>query len=128
MKKRIIVVIILYLSISIFIGIMIASAGVAMSPKLANISAWLVCGKSEYVIEKSHYSYKPGQSGYELFFYCSEGKRKEDRLNVIHVLGVTAAMYSAIVLGILLILSPLFLPKFFRFRDEIRRLSGKGKE
>ena len=110
---------------SLFWGVMIASAGVALFPKLANVSAWFVCGKSEYVIDKTHYSYRPGQSGYYLTFYSSEERRPEDEIHPLLVTGASALIYFFFLLIITIGISPLYFRKFAGWVETVLRNNGR---
>jgi hypothetical protein len=101
-----------FVSIGIFFGIMISSVGVSLFPKLANVSAWVLCGQSRYIIVKQDYSYKPGQTGYYLTFYSSPEKRPEDEVDLLHILLVDFLIYTIGALIILSFFIPLFRKKF----------------
>lgn len=110
---------------SLFWGVMIASAGVALFPKLANVSAWFVCGQSEYVIDKTDFSYRPGQSGYYLTFYSSEERRAEDEIHPLLVTGASALIYFIILLIISIGISPLYFRKFAGWVEAILRNNSR---
>ena len=57
------------LPVSLFVGLMFATAGVAVHPPLAFVATPFVCdGIAE--VESQHYSYRPGQSGVTRTLWC----------------------------------------------------------
>ncbi len=91
--------------ISLFVGVVILSIGIgsAITPMQA-ISAPLVCGENALELEKDYYSYKPGQSGYTITWYCVDeaaGTRQDRTFPVVLASGV---IYSLVifVLGVIL--------------------------
>lgn len=92
------------LLVSLFVGLMIATAGGAIYPPIVTVAAPLAC-KGEVVTESHRYSYKPGQQGVTREIYCKEpnGERKEITFQVI---GYAFLLYSgalfALGLGVVL--------------------------
>jgi len=80
------------LGISMFAGIVILSIGIgaAITP-MQGISAPIVCGSDQLELEKQYYSYKPGQSGYTITWYCVEratGQKRDKTFPIILTSGV----------------------------------------
>ena len=91
------------LSVSLFVGLMLATAGTAIHPPLVRVAAPLACDGA-FVIESSRYSYKPGQSGIEHHYYCvrAQGGREEITLRAIFM---AFLVYSAAALVVCLLLA-----------------------
>ena len=99
------------LPISLFIGVMIASAGVAVHPPIAFIATPLVCS-GEVEVESQNYSYRPGQSGVTRTIYCLSGSAggKPAREDITtKAIGASFLAYSAIAFLLLrfLVVPPL---------------------
>ena len=71
------------LGISLFVGVIIQAVGIgaAITP-MQSVSGPLICGDNQLELQKDYYSYKPGQSGYTITWYCvdEETGAKEDRM------------------------------------------------
>lgn len=81
---------------SLFIGLMIASAGTAIYPGVTAIAHPLICS-GEVVYESRYYSYRPGQQGVQRFIYCQSGGAKGSREEITwSAIGVSFLLYSAI--------------------------------
>jgi len=105
--------IIFIMVISLFCGLMVASAGLAIYPPLVKITEPIV-GKIR--IESEDYSYKPGQSGTSISFYLVNNKgAEEDR--TLYCGFIAFLIYSVIIFI-------LFLA--YRFIS-ILRLGGKSE-
>lgn len=59
------------IGMSLFVGLMTATAGIAIYPPLTNITAPLAC-EGEFTIESKTYSKYPGESVVTHTFYCQE--------------------------------------------------------
>lgn len=105
----------IYLSVALFIGLMFASAGVAVHPPLGNPAAAILCD-GRYEVESRSYSYRPGQSGVSRTFYCERDGRREDIS--MAVIGTSFVLFS---LGAALLLLPLMLPLRRRLADALDR-------
>lgn len=91
------------LSVSLFVGMMFATAGTAIHPPLVRVAAPLACD-GEFVIESSRYSYKPGQSGTEHHYYCVQGPAGVREEVTLRAIFMAFLVYSAgaFVVGLLL--------------------------
>lgn len=108
----------IYLSITLFIGLMVATAGVAVYPPLGNPAGALFCD-GRFSVESRNYSYRPGQSGVARNFYCErDGAREEISMTV---LGGSFLIYS---LGATLLLLPLAWPLRRRLADALDQRSA----
>jgi hypothetical protein len=82
-------------------GAMIASVGVVVFPHLADVSAFILYGQKSYNIEKTNYSYKPGQTGmYLTFIYLDkeDGKIVPKEGNILLIFLVCTAVYGSLTL------------------------------
>ena len=78
--------------VSLFIGLMIATAGGALHPPLLAVAAPVLCD-GDMDISSQNYSYKPGQSGTNHTIRCErEGRVQEVTLRAI---GVSTLIYGA---------------------------------
>ncbi len=59
------------LAMSLFAGLMIATAGVALYPPLVKVTAPLACG-GDFTIESQRFNPSPGESVVTHKFYCQE--------------------------------------------------------
>jgi hypothetical protein len=86
----------------LFIALMLASAGVAIWPKLAAPGAAILCG-GEVVYESYGASYRPGEYTVTRQIYCESGTGKDATRDEItfSAMGVSFLVYSA---GIFLLL------------------------
>ena len=103
-------ILIVVLPVSLFIGLMLATAGVAVYPPIAFIASPLVCS-GEVEVVSQNYSYRPGQSGVTRTFYCASGnvggKPVRDDIT-FKAIGASFLVYSAIAFVLLrLLLVPL---------------------
>lgn len=90
------------LAVSLFVGLMLATAGGAVYPPLYRAGAALACDGT-FEIESQRYSYKPGQSGVQHTIHCRDahgGARAEITLRAI---GAAFLVYSgaAFALGLI---------------------------
>ena len=86
------------LGISLFVGVIILAVGIgaAITP-MQGVSGPLVCGDNQLELQKDYYSYKPGQSGYTITWYCvdEETGAKEDR--TFPVILASGVIYSLVL-------------------------------
>ena len=115
---------------SLFVGLMIASAGVAVHPPLAFIATPLVCS-GEVEVESQSYSYRPGQSGVTRTIYCLSGAQggKPAREDItFKAMGASFLVYSLLAFVALQLLWWLLRPRvaglFRRKRDGLLRDAG----
>ena len=64
------------LPVSLFIGLMIATAGTAIYPPITGLATPLICS-GEVVHQSQRYSYQPGQQGITRTIYCRTGGAKD---------------------------------------------------
>ncbi len=97
--------------ISLFIGLMIATAGFAIYPPVANIATPLVCD-GEAVHESFGSSYRPGQYSVSRTISCVSGGPKGAREDItMKTMGVAFLLYSAIAFVLLVLLGMLLRRK-----------------
>ncbi len=102
------------LAISLFIGLMIATAGGAVYPPLIKVAAPFVC-EDEFVIESSRYSRGPGHSGVERKFFCVDAPTGARQEVTLYAVFIAFLVYSAMVFAAALaVLTPL---SFIMFRS-----------
>lgn len=91
------------LSVSLFVGLMLATAGTAIHPPLVRVAAPLACD-GQFVIESSRYSYKPGHSGTEHHYYCVQLQTAVREEITLRAIFMAFLVYSAgaFVVGLLL--------------------------
>lgn len=96
-------------SIALFVGLMLATAGTAIYPRLAHPGAALICS-GEIAYESFGSSYRPGEYTISRHIYCRTGSGKgagQDEIT-FKAIGVSFLIYSAasfvllILLGILM--------------------------
>lgn len=87
---------------SLFVGLMIASAGTAIYPRVAAVGAALLCS-SEVVYESHGQSYRPGEYTVTRQIYCQSGSGKGAAREEItfRAIGIAFLIYSAIAFLIL---------------------------
>jgi hypothetical protein len=92
------------LPVSLFVGLMIATAGTAVWPPLTGVATTLIC-RGEVVHESEYWSVRPGEQGISRTIYCDrgEGGREDVTLSAI---GGSFLVYSGLtfaVLGVLVV-------------------------
>ena len=98
---------------SLFVGLMIATAGVAVHPPIAFIATPLVCS-GEVEVESQNYSYRPGQSGVTRTIWCLSGGQggKPAREDItFKAIGASFLIYSAIAFVLLQLLWWMLRPR-----------------
>ncbi|MCA1613376.1 MAG: SHOCT domain-containing protein [Acidobacteria bacterium] len=92
------------LGASLFIGLMIASAGGAVYTPLYRAAAPFACD-GEFSVESRRYSYKPGQSGVEHRIYCRD-KTTGARADItFYAIFIAFLVYSGLTFAALLAVS-----------------------
>ncbi|HKR25765.1 MAG TPA: SHOCT domain-containing protein [Allosphingosinicella sp.] len=90
----------LVLPVSLFVGLMIASAGTALYPPVTRIAAPLVCSGGTLVYESHGASYRPGEHIVTRTIYCARGgagPKSGAREDVtLSAAGASFLIYSAI--------------------------------
>ena len=107
---------------SLFIGLMIASAGTAIYPRVAAVGAALLCS-GEVVYESHGQSYRPGEYTVTRQIYCrsGEGKGAAQEEITFRAIGIAFLIYSAIAFLLLrFVAAPLLR------RRVARALEGSG--
>jgi hypothetical protein len=114
------------LPVSLFIGLMLATAGVAVYPPMAFVAKPLICS-GELTVESQNYSYRPGQSGVTRTFWCASGeaggKPVRDEVT-FRAVGASFLVYSAISFALLRFLVVPLLRR--RLRDAWQARVGRG--
>lgn len=108
---------------ALFIGLMIATAGMAIYPPVTALANPLICsGAVDYV--STFYSYRPGQTGIERTIYCVADGPKGAREDVtLKAIGVSFLIYSAVFFLILgFIVRPLLRR---RYREAMASLQAQ---
>jgi Short C-terminal domain len=98
---------------SLFVGLMFATAGVAVHPPLAFIATPLVC-PGEVEVESRNYSYRPGQSGVTRNLYClsATGGGKPAREDITFAaIGASFLVYTLIAFVLLQLLAWFLRPR-----------------
>jgi hypothetical protein len=112
--------------IALFVGLMIATAGTAIYPRLAHPGAALICS-GEVIYESHGASYRPGEYTVTREVYCQTGSGKGATRDDItfKAIGVAFLIYSAISF-VLLILLGLLLKRRTRDLMSAPTASGAG--
>lgn len=112
------------LAISLFIGLMIATAGGAVYPPLIKVAAPFVCD-GEFVIESQRYSRGPGHTGVQRMFYCV-GERTGVREEVtLYAVFIAFLVYSGLIfVAALAVLAPLTFIVFRSSKKTAARITA----
>ena len=86
---------------SLFIGLMIATAGGAVYTPLYRAAAPFACD-GEFAIESRRYSYKPGQSGVEHKIYCRDKATGARTEITFYAIFIAFLVYSGLTFVVLL--------------------------
>jgi hypothetical protein len=90
------------LGIGLFFGITVISIGIgAVLTPLQSISAPFVCG-GPAELETQHYSYKPGQSGYTITWYCTDPETGEKVDRTFPLILASGVIYG-VALGLVIL-------------------------
>ena len=110
---RIIIALLIALSASLFVGIMVGTAGGALYTPLYRAAAPVLCD-GDFLIESQSYSYKPGQSGVAHTIYCRD--RATGALEEMTTKAVLTAtlVYATLALPACLLLTLLFSRRWLR--------------
>jgi len=89
------------LAVSLFVGLMLATAGGAVYPPLYRPGAALACDGA-FDIESRRYSYKPGHSGVQRAIHCRDARSGTREEITLRAIGAAFLVYSgaAFVLGL----------------------------
>lgn len=115
------------LPVSLFTGLMIATAGMAVYPPVTAIATPLICS-GEVVHESQNYSYRPGQQGITRTIHCRTGGAKDEGEDItMKAVGVSFLLYSAIAFLLLrFIAMPLVRRRFARVIDSTRAFTASA--
>ncbi len=90
------IMVFILLAMSLFAGLMIATAGVAIYPPLVKITAPLACG-GDFTIESQRFSRSPGETVVTHRFYCQEiGSVTKTDISTYAVL-IVFGVYSSLI-------------------------------
>jgi len=107
---------------ALFIALMLASAGVAIWPRMAAPGAAILCG-GEVVYESHGASYRPGEYTVTRTLYCQTGTGKDARRDEItfQAAGLSFLIYAAIVFLLLqFVVRPLLRRKVDHTLEAVR--------
>jgi len=109
------------LPVSLFIGLMISTAGMAIYPPVTAIATPLICS-GEVVHQSQRYSYQPGQQGITRTIYCRTGGAKDQGEDItMKAVGMSFLLYSAIAFLLLCFIAmPLLRRRFARAGETSR--------
>ena len=115
------------LPVSLFIGLMIATAGMAIYPPVTAIATPLICS-GEVAYESQRYSYRPGQQGITRTIYCRTGGAKDEGEDItMKAVGVSFLLYSAIAFLLLFFIAmPLLRRRFSRSIESTRAFASSA--
>ena len=111
---------------SLFIALMIATAGFAIWPKLAAPGAAIVCGGGEVVYQSHGASYRPGEYTVTREVYCQSGSGKAAAREEITLsaMGVSFLIYAVICFLLLQFIVRPLLARRLRRKMEALGLAG----
>ena len=90
------IVVVTLLAMSLFAGLMIATAGVALYPRLVKVTAPLACA-GDFTIESQRFSRSPGESVVTHKFYCQEtGSGVKTNIST-HAVLIVFGVYSTLI-------------------------------
>jgi Short C-terminal domain len=113
--------------LALFIALMLASAGVAIWPRMAAPGAAIICG-GEVIYESYGASYRPGEYTVTRTLYCQTGDGKDARRDEItfQAAGISFLLYAIITFLLLqFVVRPLLRRRLGRTLDAAR-LRGLG--
>gem|GEM_PF-3498721 len=113
----------------LFLGAMIVViGGIVIHPPIMEVAQPLVCPAGEMEFLKHAYSYKPGQSGYQMFVYCRDRiSEEQEEVTNIAVFG-SMAIYAAILFAafaMMAITRRWLLPGLWRVHEEADESLGR---
>ncbi|MFA5829199.1 MAG: hypothetical protein WC843_01775 [Candidatus Gracilibacteria bacterium] len=105
---------------SFFVGLMIASAGVAVFPDIGRVVEPVLCwGGSQFVTDSSTYSYKPGQVGVSRHFGCLDPATQTVTDQTLQTIFVSFLIYGISIFILMMIRA--MIKAYFAKKNE-----GKG--
>lgn len=107
------------LVVSLFMGLMIATAGGALYTPVYKVAAPFACD-GRFTIESRSFSYKPGQSGVAHTVYCEDPATGVRTDITSHTLFVAFLVYSGLTFLVLLFFTPLLIPLFRLSRNILK--------
>jgi hypothetical protein len=118
------------LPVSLFIALMIATAGVAVWPKFAAPGAAILCGGGEVAYQSHGASYRPGEYTITREIYCQSGPEKSATREEITfpAMGVSFLIYAVIVFLLLQFLARPFFARRLRRKMEALGLAGTSAQ
>lgn len=117
------VVLFFVIPVSLFAGMMIATAGTAFWPPLTALATPLICG-GEVEYESQSWSYRPGQQGVSRSIHCVEGEAREDI--TMSAIGMSFLVYSALAFAALFLLALAMRGRFRQPGEALDLLRGFG--
>jgi len=118
------------LPVALFIALMLASAGVAIWPRMAAPGAAILCG-GEVIYESHGASYRPGEYTITRTLYCQTGAGKSAQRDEItfKAAGLSFLLYSAILFLLLqFVVRPLLRRRVERTLEAVRGIAPAGSE
>lgn len=114
------------LPVSLFIALMLATAGAAVWPKMAAPGALILCGGGEVVYESRGASYRPGEYTITREIHCQTGAGKQAARDDISLaaMGVSFLIYAAALFLLLQFVVRPLVARRLRRRMEALGLSG----
>jgi len=114
--------------LAMFIALMLASAGVAIWPRMAAPGAAILCGSGEVIYESHGASYRPGEYTVTRTLYCQTGAGKEARRDEItfQAAGISFLLYSVIVFLLLQFVARPLLRRRAQRMLEAARIGAPG--
>lgn len=84
--------------VALFVALMLATAGVAIWPRMAAPGAAILCGSGEVVYESYGASYRPGEYTVTRTLYCQTGEGKDAARDEItfQAAGISFLLYAVI--------------------------------
>lgn len=116
----------LVLPVSLFVGLMIATAGIALYPPVSRVAAPLVCAGGTLDYQSHGASYRPGEYTVTRTIYCAQegsgpkGGAREDV--TLSAAGISFLIYSAIAFILLRFIALPLLRR--RFRAALEAVPG----
>jgi hypothetical protein len=114
---------------ALFIALMLASAGVAIWPRMAAPGAAILCGGGEVIYESHGASYRPGEYTVTRTLYCQTGEGKNAQRDEItfQAAGLSFLIYSVIVFLLLqFVVRPLLRRRVSRTLEAVRGAAPAG--
>lgn len=114
------------LPVSLFLAMLLATAGIAVWPQMAAPGAAILCGGGEVVYESHGSSYRPGQYTVSREIYCQTGSGKEAPREDITMkaMGVSFLIFAVAIFLLLQFLVKPLVARGLRRKMEAMGLSG----